>query len=243
MNRKLGTAFILALLLLSTLIGTLLVNSARANPIFEHKHLEPPAIYLYSPTNKTYTEDVRLNLWVVEPWPQELVSISIYVDGEIYDYIPIDKEFYDYKKTDPYNVPRVTFSYFMNLSDGVHSLQVSAQNRGLIWNTVTGSTSKPLLEPVWSETIYFTLDRNAPEIILLHPENTTYYNPDVPLILEINEPFSKLSYVLNGEENVTLSANTTLYNIPLGSHNITVYAWDLAGNVGASETVTFTSKA
>ena len=28
--------------------------------------------------------------------------------------------------------------------------------------------------------------------------------------------------------------------LPSGEHNVTVYAWDAAGNVGASETVTFT---
>ena len=28
--------------------------------------------------------------------------------------------------------------------------------------------------------------------------------------------------------------------LPVGMHNVTVYAWDAAGNVGASETIPFT---
>jgi len=42
----------------------------------------------------------------------------------------------------------------------------------------------------------------------------------------INEPISKLSYVLNCQNNVAIYGNT-------------VYAWDLAGIVGASETAYF----
>ena len=39
---------------------------------------------------------------------------------------------------------------------------------------------------------------------------------------------------------MTISGNTTLTDLRLGSHNVTVYVMDLAGNVGASETITFT---
>jgi hypothetical protein len=31
-----------------------------------------------------------------------------------------------------------------------------------------------------------------------------------------------------------------LIGLPVGLHNVTVYAWDSAGNVGASKTVNFT---
>jgi hypothetical protein len=39
---------------------------------------------------------------------------------------------------------------------------------------------------------------------------------------------------------VTVAGNTTLAGLSAGAHNVTVYAWDTAGNVGASETITFT---
>ncbi len=56
----------------------------------------------------------------------------------------------------------------------------------------------------------------------------------------LNETASCIAYSLDGDENVTIEGNTTLYGISAGLHSLTVYAWDSAGNVGASETVGFT---
>jgi hypothetical protein len=44
---------------------------------------------------------------------------------------------------------------------------------------------------------------------------------------------------LDGQENVTINANATLTGLSEGDHNLTVYATDEAGNVGASETIYF----
>jgi hypothetical protein len=38
---------------------------------------------------------------------------------------------------------------------------------------------------------------------------------------------------------VTVAGNATLTSLSFGVNNVTVYAWDVAGNVGASETITF----
>jgi hypothetical protein len=38
---------------------------------------------------------------------------------------------------------------------------------------------------------------------------------------------------------MTATGNTTLAGLSGGEHNLTVYSWDSAGNIGASETVTF----
>ena len=50
---------------------------------------------------------------------------------------------------------------------------------------------------------------------------------------------SWLGYSLDGNDNVTIAGNTTLTNLSSGLHNVTVYAMDKNGNIGASETVTF----
>jgi hypothetical protein len=72
-------------------------------------------------------------------------------------------------------------------------------------------------------------------------ENQTYTSADVPLSFAVNETTSQTAYSLDGQENVTaVAGNTTLTGLPNGVHNVTVYAHDLAGNIGASETVTFT---
>jgi hypothetical protein len=56
----------------------------------------------------------------------------------------------------------------------------------------------------------------------------------------VNEPVSKISYVLDGQENVTVAGNTTLIGLAYGMHNLTVYTTDAYGNTGTSETITFT---
>jgi hypothetical protein len=63
---------------------------------------------------------------------------------------------------------------------------------------------------------------------------------DVALDFTVNEQVTKTSYSLDGQSNVTVAGNTTLSGLTVGEHNVTVYAWDAAGNVGASETILFT---
>jgi hypothetical protein len=49
-----------------------------------------------------------------------------------------------------------------------------------------------------------------------------------------------MGYSLDGEANVTVIGNITLYGLATGLHNITVYAIDSNGLSGGSELVTFT---
>lgn len=59
----------------------------------------------------------------------------------------------------------------------------------------------------------------------------------------VNEFVSQITYSLNGQENVTITGNTTLTGLSNGVYNVTVYAWDIAGNTGASETLRFSIEA
>jgi predicted phage tail protein len=49
-----------------------------------------------------------------------------------------------------------------------------------------------------------------------------------------------MGYSLDGQDNVTITGNTTLSGLANGSHSITVYAKDEFENTGASASVTFT---
>jgi len=49
-----------------------------------------------------------------------------------------------------------------------------------------------------------------------------------------------MGYSLDGQDNVTVSGNTTLTELMNGLHNVTVYALDEFENIGVSETVYFT---
>jgi hypothetical protein len=55
-----------------------------------------------------------------------------------------------------------------------------------------------------------------------------------------NEETSQVSYSLDGHDNITITGNSTLTELPIGPHSLTLYARDLAGNTGASQTVNFT---
>jgi hypothetical protein len=71
-------------------------------------------------------------------------------------------------------------------------------------------------------------------------DTSTFVEPEVSLNFTVNEAFSKIAYSIDGQEKAFIAGNTTLTGLAYGAHNIRVYAWDTAGNVGASETLTFT---
>lgn len=56
----------------------------------------------------------------------------------------------------------------------------------------------------------------------------------------INEQGTKIEYNLDGQANVLVSGNTTLTGLAVGLHNLTVFAEDIDGNLGTSETIFFT---
>jgi hypothetical protein len=95
---------------------------------------------------------------------------------------------------------------------------------------------------VWAifATVSFNIDSIPPNISILSPETKAYNTSDVPLDFTVNETFSQISYSLDGHENITATGNMTLTQLSGGAHNITVYATDEAGNIGASDNVTFT---
>jgi len=78
----------------------------------------------------------------------------------------------------------------------------------------------------------------APQVTLLNLENLTSSEP-LSLNFSIAKPVVWTGYSLDGGENITIAGNTTLNGLTTGSHNITVYAKDTSGNMGASETFKF----
>ncbi len=121
--------------------------------------------------------------------------------------------------------------------------------------TITGNTTLPVLsdgshyvvvyandtfDNMGSSTVYFAIDTTPPSISILSPENKTYDTTDLPLNFTVDEPVSWMAYSLDGQANVTITGNVTLSGLSEGSHNITVYAEDAAGNTGASPTIYFT---
>jgi hypothetical protein len=88
-------------------------------------------------------------------------------------------------------------------------------------------------------TVTFTVDTTAPRVSILSPEAKSYSTSGVPLNFNADEDAASISYSLDGKENVTTFGNTTLTGLSSGEHSVTLYVWDEARNVGASETITF----
>jgi parallel beta-helix repeat protein len=72
------------------------------------------------------------------------------------------------------------------------------------------------------------------------PQNKTYNVTDIPLNFATNTSVTWIGYSLDGHESVTISRNTTLEAVPVGSHCITVFVNDSEGNNGTSEKIYFT---
>jgi len=113
------------------------------------------------------------------------------------------------------------------LSDGVHSIRVSAEAEclyceGHAWlsNFVVGNSSE----------VTFIVDTGPPIITLVSPISKEYNTTNVSLCYLVSEP-SEVTYSLDGLANVTLLGNITLSNLTVGAHSLTIFALDAAGNV------------
>jgi hypothetical protein len=91
----------------------------------------------------------------------------------------------------------------------------------------------------WSNSQTMTFPAILPNVTLLLPQDGKFNTSDVPLDFAVDQPISQFKYSLDGQENVTVTGNTTLTGLANGYHNVTVYAMDESGNTGASETLFF----
>ena len=80
----------------------------------------------------------------------------------------------------------------------------------------------------------------APVVMISSPQTKTYDTNDIPLTFTVNDPSTSLTYTIDTQQEVAIVGNTTLAGLAVGSHNITVYASNSAGLLGASKTILFT---
>jgi len=247
---------LLAVVSLTTLLGsiilsTLFFKTTKANPIVENTFNEPPKMTIKSPTNNetfshndvllafTLTKpegDVWINddsVWVQYNWTDlrnEVAYINIDLDRENHRSVQVNSQL-----TSP-------FTYSLNLTDlqdGAHSVQLHAFCDGVVLE-MHGLWERFISYELQSDIINFTVDATPPTIIITSIENKPYGDSDVPLNFILNEPASQLVYSLDSQKNITIAGNLPLTGLSVGAHNITIYAWDAAGNIGKSETVNFT---
>ncbi len=86
-------------------------------------------------------------------------------------------------------------------------------------------------------TSFSVNDTVPPNITMTSPKNGSTYEFPVAITATADEPIATWQYSLNGAANVTFTPTISLTLVD-GDYNITVYATDLAGNVG-SRSVSF----
>ncbi len=102
------------------------------------------------------------------------------------------------------------------------------------------------------------VDTTPPKITILATQNTTYDSSNFFLRFALNESAVWIGYTLDGKDNVSITEDvnetiisvgqhqisvietTIISGLSNGTHTLTVYATDAAGNTGESETLHFT---
>jgi parallel beta-helix repeat protein len=99
----------------------------------------------------------------------------------------------------------------------------------------------PLVEPFnASFLLNYPQEMTPPKISVLSPLKEIYSEGNVSLVFSMNKEANWIGYSLDGEQNVTITGNTTLTNMTIGLHTITVFANDTFGEMDASQTISFT---
>ena len=218
----LALAFVVALFLLASA----LTPPIKADIFDDYGTLLASGPYILFPVNTTYNS--------------RIITLNISFSTKLFSPIHLSAT-YSLDGTPNINVPLVSSPSLIwsknrvigstmlpELSDGSHTLSVYVEAH---WGT--GSS-------YWdSETVHFTVETTTPKIKTLSPINQTYTETNVPLMFTLDKA-NWTGYSLDDEENITISGNFTLNGLPNGMHNLTVYANDTYGNMGASETISFT---
>ena len=231
----------LSVLVILTLVavGANLVGYSAANPytitgeVPPDQETYPPVITISSPVNNIAYNTNRVPLTFNVTAPQSRTASSSMVIKVTYEV--------DWKK-EAISVlnggqEQASFNLWLsNVPEGQHRIVIKAVGSGL-YKQDEVSYKGFFIES--TATISFTIDRAAPTVLVLPTENISSTSA-VPFNLTVNEPFSKIGYSLNGQQNVTVSGNSTIPHLPAGQYNVTFYVWDIAGNIGTSETENFT---
>lgn len=235
--------FLVAILLIS--LGLQTLHLADANPSVSldpgsapDLTLIPPIISVHTPQNGTLynTSSMVLNFNVSVPDSSPTVGSPNWWTSYAADWI---KGVGDLNTVLIDTQSSVAFKEFsVNLTsipEGNHSVVVyvtSWLESGHYANSETATT-----------LINFAIDLTPPQISSISVENKTYNSLELPLNFVVDEKISQASYVIDNQAKIVTNNNTTLTGLTVGNHNLTVYVVDSAGNIGESETISFSVEA
>jgi hypothetical protein len=227
-NRRIVWAFLFAFALFASLVSCIhSVNAESADRI----HFSF-GVTLFSPIDRTYNSSFLTLNFSFACGLGMRYSLNYYIDGEYGGPMP-------YVIKNPEELHVIYYATGLvelpELSEGSHRLTVN----------LLVSPSSNHIKPSYVDTVYFSIDLTPPNISILSPLNETYAAANVtaaniPLDFVVSENVSQVTYSLDGQNDTLIAGNTTLTELSIGSHNVTLYARDVAGNTGTSETIYFT---
>jgi hypothetical protein len=239
-RRALITVAFISTILISTLAGTQFVNFATANPNpFPFGEGVPPDTSTKPPTitiSSTIVNGNNITINFEASVGESTTAFSTRIRTVYYNSDWNQNRTYPYQIYDPLQDRAECSLCELNIPEGKHAITVYALEEGTY---IRGATMHAFNITSFS-SVNFTINTLPPNVSVLRMENKTYVTSDVPLSFTVDEAVSQIKYSLDGQDNVTIAGNTTLAGLPVGVHNVTVYAWDEAENVGSSETVYFT---
>jgi len=226
----LGKKTVLPFLFISVLFALLVANNHLVKADSADFISFSSGVTIFSPLNRTYTSKfLTLNFSIACGWGIRY-SLNYSIDGKYGGPMP-------YVIKNPEELHIVYYGTGLvklpELSEGAHSLTVYLKT----------NQNNNHIRPLYVDTINFAIDL-PPNISILSPVNKTYTvanitEAKIPLDFTVSENASQVAFSLDGQDYILTAGNTTLTGLSVGSHNVTMYARDLAGNAGASETVTF----
>jgi hypothetical protein len=220
MNRRYAVfAVIYAVFLL---IDIQAVEVSRANPysfageVPPDSETFPPTIAISSPKNNTAYATNRLPLVFNVTAPQSKTAASTIVQIVTYQADWMDKTVDVFMG----GQEQVSLSLqFSNIPEGTHRIIIQAAGSGVY---MEGLSYKEFRISSSTE-LRFSIDTIPPTITIKETLNTTS-EQEIPLDFMVNETTSTVSYVLDNSQNITIGGNTTLHDLPVGEHNLTLYA-------------------
>ena len=189
----------------------LIVQNNITSKTNSHGGLHSTGIYFSSASNNTIYHNNFVNSTYLAQVPN---SINVWDDGYLGNY------WSDYQTKYPYAAE------IDNSGIGNVPYVIDEQNKDRY----------PLTQPFNSE---FYAPKIPPKISLLSPVNQEFNESSVPLLFTVDKQAVWISYSLDGQDNITITGNTTIAGLSSGLHNVTVYAKDEFENMSASETVNF----
>jgi hypothetical protein len=232
MNRQLDRITGFAVVLLGLLlIGLQPVLGSTVGPVYLSD-----GVTVFSPVDTTYnTKNILFNYTVAVGMGMH-ISLNYTLDGSLTGALP-------YTVINPNELHVFYLArgqvQLSELSEGQHTLTISFYTDFNFYKNVNS----------YVDTIHFIVDLSAsdvvldatpPNIIIQTPQTNQTYSGTVPLNVLLNEPTTPFTVTIDGNRTITLPAqNTTLTDLTIGTHSLSIKANDLVGNQGYSNRVSF----